>query len=163
MFDLPSCNPGEHKSLTFFDNECSPAHLSFVNLSFRMQNKTRKTTIVTQWLLNTRKDAFRRNSPFGVTASVFVHGITCITIAISINIMHNAIFNVGKEKRHFSTSKLTKSLSCNHKHKTYISTSNAINWLVSHSSQLLHELTATACRVGAKKVKWIWLVWRHGD
>ena len=68
--------------------------------------------------------ARRRNSPFGVTASVFVHGSTCITIAISINIMHIAIFNVGKQKRHFSTSKLTKSLSCSHKHKTNVSTSN---------------------------------------
>ena len=105
-----------------------------------MQSKARKT-IVTQWLLNTRKYAFRRNSPFGVSASVFVHGSTCITIAISVNIMHIAIFNVGKEKRHFSTSKLTKSLSCNHKHKTYISTSNAINWLslTAHSSQLLQS------------------------
>ena len=89
----------------------------------------RKTTIVTQCLLNTRKYAFRRNSPFGATASVFVHGSTCITIAISVNIMHIAIFNVGKQKRRFSTSKLTKSLSCNHKHKTYVSTSNVINSL----------------------------------
>ena len=55
--------------------------------------------------------------------SVFVHGSTCITIAISVNIMHIAIFNVGKQKMHFSTSKLTKSLSCNHKRKTYVSTS----------------------------------------
>jgi len=69
------------------------------------------------------------NPPFGVTASVFVHGSTCITIAISGNIMHIAIFNVGRQKRHFSTSKLTKSLSCNHKHKTYVSTSNVINSL----------------------------------
>ena len=104
--------------------ECSPAcvYRSY-NLSFRMQSKARKTTIVTQCLLNTRKYAFRRNSPFGVTASVFVHGSTCITIAISVNLTHIAILNVGKQKRHFSTSKLTKSLSCNHKHKTYISTS----------------------------------------
>src|SRR5215469_8006734 len=86
-------------------------------------------TIVTQCLLNTRKYAFRRNPPFGVTASVFVHGSTCVTIAISVNIMHIAVFNVGKQKRHFSTSKLTKSLSCNHKHKTYVSTSNVINSL----------------------------------
>ena len=120
-----------------------------------MQSKARKTTIVTQWLLNTRKYSFRRNSPFGVTASVFVHGSTCITIAISVNIMHIAILNVGKEKRHFSTSKLTKSLSCNHKHKTYVSTSNAINWLsiTSHGY----------CRIRALKVKCIWLVWRHGQ
>ena len=75
----------------------------------------------------TAQHAFRRNSPFGVTASVFVHGSTCITIAISLNMMHIAIFNVGEEKRHFSTSKLTKSLSYNNKHKMYISTSNAIN------------------------------------
>ena len=54
--------------------------------------------------------------------SVFVHGSTCITIAISVNIMHIAILNVGKQKRHFSTSKLTKSLPCNHKRKTYVST-----------------------------------------
>ena len=111
--------------------ECSPARLSFVQSLFQnaKQSKAWKTTIVTQCLLNTRKYAFRRNSPFGVSASLFVHGSTCITIAISVNIMHIAIFNVGKEKRHFSTSKLTKSLSCNHKHKAYISTSNAINLL----------------------------------
>jgi len=94
-----------------------------------MHSKARNTTIVTQCLLNTCKYAFRRDSPFGVTASVFVHGSTCITIAISINIMHTAIFNVGKQKRRFSTSKLTKSLSCDHKHKTYVSTSNVINSL----------------------------------
>ena len=124
------------------------------NLSFRMQSKARKT-IVTQWLLNTRKYAFRRNSPFGVTASVFVHGSTCITIAISVNIMHIAIFNVGKEKRHFSTSKFSKSLSCNHKHKTCISTLNAINWL---------SLTSHFyCRFSALNVKCIWLLWRHGQ
>ena len=105
------------------------ARLSFVQSLFQNANKARKTIFVTQWLLNTRIYAFRRNSPFGVTASVFVHGSTCITIAISVNIMHIAIFNVDKEKRHFSISNLTKSLSCNHKHKTYISTSNAINWL----------------------------------
>jgi len=99
------------------------------NLSLRMQSKARKTTIVTQCLLNMRKYAFRRNSPFGVMASVFVHSSTCITIAISVNIMHIAISNVGKQKRHFSTSKLTKSLSCNHKHKTYVSTSNIMNSL----------------------------------
>ena len=99
------------------------------HLSFRMYSKARKTAIVTQCLLNTRKYTFRRNSPFGVTASAFVHGSTCITIAVSVNILHIAIFNVGKQKRRFSTSKLTKSLSCNHKHKTYVSTSNVINSL----------------------------------
>jgi hypothetical protein len=41
--------------------------------------------------------------------------------------MHIAVFNVGIQKRHFSTSKLTKSLYWNHKHKTYVSTSNVIN------------------------------------
>ena len=70
------------------------------NLSFRMQSKARKT-IVTQCLLNRRKYAFRLNSHFGVTASVFVHGGTCITIAISVNIMNIAIFNVGKQIKAF--------------------------------------------------------------
>src|SRR5215469_4954631 len=102
-------------------------------------------TIVTQCLLNTRKYAFRRNPPFGVTASVFVHGSTCITIAISVNIMHIAVFNVGKQKRHFSTSKLTKSLSCNHKHKTYVSTSNVINSL-SYTPQRYCMILALRCK-----------------
>ena len=111
--------------------ECSPARLLFVQSVFQNVKQSSEDNhyhAVTAQHLNTRKHAFRRNSPFGVTASVFVHGSTCITIAISVNLMHIAIFNVGKEKRHFNTSKLTKSLSCNYKHKTYISTSNAINW-----------------------------------
>jgi len=109
-----------------------------------MHSKARKATIVTQCLLNTRKYAFRRNSPFGVTASVFVHGSTCITIAISVNIMHIAIFNVERQKRDFSTSKLTKSLSCNHKQKTYVSTSNVINSL-SYTPQG-YCMTLSRCR-----------------
>ena len=88
-------------------------------------------------------------------ASVFVHGSTCFTIAISVNIMHIAILNVGKEKRHFSTTKLTKSLSCNHKHKTYISTSNAINWF----PRTPHGY----CWIRALKVKCIWLVTSRTD
>jgi len=110
-----------------------------------MQSKAWKTTIVTQCLLNMHKYTFRRNSRFGVAASVFVHGSTCITIVISIHIMHIAIFNVGKQKRHFSTSKLTKSLSCNHKHKTHVSTSNVMNSL-SYTLQ-------GYCRIVALKVK----------
>jgi len=99
------------------------------NLSFRMQSKARKTTIFTQCLFNTCKYAFRRNSPFAVTASVFVHGSSCITIAISVNIMYIVIFNVIKQKRYVSTSKLTQSLSCSYKHKTYVSTLNVMNSL----------------------------------
>ena len=65
--------------------------------------------------------------------------------------MHIAIFNVGKHKRHFSTSKLTKSLSCNHKHKTYVSTSKltkSLSWNHRHktyvsTSNVINSLSHT--------------------
>ena len=85
--------------------------LSCVNrsyrLPFRLHSNAWKTTIVKQCLLNTCKYASRRNSPFGVTSSIFLNSSTCIAIAKSTHKMHITIFHVGKHKRYFCTSQLT--------------------------------------------------------
>jgi hypothetical protein len=65
---------------------------------------------------------------------------------------------MGKQKRHFSTSNLTKSLSCNHKHKTYVNTSNVLNSL-SYTPQGY----CCNCMFVASLVKQIQGVWRHGQ
>ena len=57
-------------------------------------------------LVNTCKYASRRNSPFGVTSSIFFDSSISIAITKSVHKMHIAIFHMGK-KRHVCTSQFT--------------------------------------------------------
>ena len=90
--------------------KCSLACLAFVPSLFQTARLRLEDNHVTQCLVNTCKYASRRNSPFGVTSSIFFDSSICIAITKSVHKMHIAIFHVGKNKRHVCALQFTNTL-----------------------------------------------------